>query len=85
MGLHIRPGDAKALEFYNSYFGKLVGAKILAFQMVPDEEDPDFPDYQGDLWPSFKVELKDGRIIQIEISQDEEGNGPGFIFGLDLA
>ena len=23
-------------------------------------------------------------MIQIEISQDEEGNGGGFIFGLDL-
>ena len=33
-------------------------------------------------FPSFKVKFKDGSISDIEISQDEEGNGGGFIFGL---
>jgi len=42
-------------------------------------EDCDF----GDGFPSFTVKFKDGEIGQIQISQDPEGNGGGFIFGLN--
>lgn len=79
MGLHIRMGDDKALAFYNEYFGQLVGAKITGFELTRDEDDE-----YGDVWPTYAVTLKDGRKITIEISQDEEGNGPGFIFGLEV-
>lgn len=75
MGLHthgLKPGD---LSFYDKYFGQLVGAEILAFKMAVDPDE-------GDFWPTFLVKLASGERIEIEISQDEEGNGPGFIFGL---
>jgi hypothetical protein len=76
MGLHtygMKKGD-KAHEFYNSYFGNLVGATVLEFKLLHEEDE---------WWPTFAVQLADGRIVQIEISSDEEGNSPGFIFGLE--
>lgn len=79
MGLHTH-GQKKdeVLKFYGGYFGQLVGATILEFHLAVDEEDE-----WGEYWPTFKVRLADGSERTIEISQDEEGNGPGFIFGLD--
>jgi hypothetical protein len=84
MGLHMRPGDTQALGFYTAYFGQLIGATIIGFAMVPEEQDPEFPEYEGDFWPTFLVRLKDGSEVAIELSQDEEGNGPGWCFGLPI-
>lgn len=36
----------------------------------------------GDGFPTFTVRFADGSFDQIQISQDPEGNGGGFIFGL---
>ncbi len=60
------------------YYGQLEGATITEFIIGMD---PEF----GDMFPVLKVKLKDGKEIEITIYQDEEGNGPGFIHGLDLA
>jgi hypothetical protein len=76
MGLHTHGLKPDELSFYDRYFSQLVGAKILGFEMTRDE---DF-----EYWPTFVVRLKSGEEITIEISQDEEGNGPGFIFGLEV-
>ena len=65
-------------EFFTKYYGDLVGATILSFDGMQNE-DCDF----GDGFPSFTVKFKDGEIGQIQISQDPEGNGGGFIFGLN--
>ena len=64
-------------EFFTKYYGDLVGATILSFDGM--EDNADF----GDGFPSFTVKFKDGEIGQIQISQDPEGNGGGFIFGLN--
>jgi len=64
-------------EYYAKYYGDLVGATILSFDGMQNEED------FGDGFPSFTVKFKDGEIGQIQISQDAEGNGGGFIFGLN--
>jgi hypothetical protein len=37
----------------------------------------------GDGFPSFLVRFKDGEVGAIQISQDPEGNGGGFVFGLN--
>jgi hypothetical protein len=77
MALHthgLKPGE---MGFYDKYFGQLVGATILAFKMAYDKDSEG-----GEYWPTFLVKLADGQTLEIEISQDEEGNGPGFIFGL---
>jgi hypothetical protein len=33
-------------------------------------------------WPRLIVKAKDGTVYDLQVSQDEEGNGPGFLFGL---
>jgi hypothetical protein len=65
-------------EYFAKYYGDLVGATILSFDGMQNE-DCDF----GDGFPSFTVKFKDGEIGQIQISQDPEGNGGGFVFGLN--
>jgi hypothetical protein len=82
MGLHLRPGDTESLAFYNAYFGQLVGATITSFAMVPDEPDDEFPDYEGEIWPTFGIKLANGLEGKMELSSDEEGNSAGFLFGL---
>ena len=64
-------------EFFTKYYGDLVGATILSFDGMQNDDD------LGDGFPSFTVKFKDGEIGQIQISQDPEGNGGGFIFGLN--
>lgn len=64
-------------DFWSKYYGSLNGARILKFDGMDTEDD------MGDGFPTFTVQLLGGRIIQIQISQDPEGNGGGFIFGLE--
>jgi len=65
-------------DFYNEYYGSLIGATILDFKMVQDEDDSYIQ------WPTFTVKLADNTVIDIEVSQDTEGNGSGFLFGLPM-
>ena len=62
-------------EFWIKYYSSLEGATILKLLPLSDDE-MDFVTYL--------VKFADGTIDQIEISQDPEGNGPGFIFGLPV-
>ena len=65
-------------DFWKKYYSYFEGATILKFNgMNPDQ-------YSSSPFPSFSVKFADGTIGDIEISQDEEGNGGGFIFGLAL-
>lgn len=63
-------------DYFAKYYNDLVGAKILSFDGMTDD------DCGGEGFPSFTVKFKSGEIGQIQISQDPEGNGGGFIFGL---
>lgn len=65
-------------DFWKKYYGSLEGATIVKFNGITEDE------FGGDGFPSFTVKFKDGNIGQIEISRDPEGNGGGFIFGLEL-
>lgn len=58
------------------YYGGLVGAKCLAVSSETDEND-------DGCWTRLVFE-KDGKQFVVEISRDEEGNGPGFLFGLPM-
>ena len=65
----------KARKFYEGYYGALVGATITKVTVSESDDE-------GNSWPMFHVTLKDGTKLELELSQDEEGNGPGFMFGL---
>lgn len=60
----------------NKYYSQLIGFKIISFHM---EADGASPAYGGDDFPVYTLE-KDGEKVTATISQDEEGNGGGFIF-----
>lgn len=62
-------------DFWKKYYKSLEGATITKFIGMNDAE-------MGDGFPAFWVKFADGSEGAIEISQDPEGNGGGFIFGL---
>ena len=63
----------KENQFYNKYYSQLQGFKIESFQMV-DSDDEYIRNF-----PSFTLS-KGKQKVKIEVSQDEEGNGGGFLF-----
>ena len=68
--------EKRGKAFYTRYYKQLEGAKIVDFYGMSEDED-------GEGFPTFVVELPNCQIIKIEISRDPEGNGGGFIFGLN--
>ena len=85
MGLHTHGLSEAQLGWYDKYFGQLVGATILGFQLTKDEDPEESSGYQEptEYFPAFLVKMADGTNRTIEISSDEEGNSGGWIFGLD--
>ncbi len=65
-------------DFWKRYYGSFVGARILSFDGMNTEDD------YGDGFPEFTVQFANGEIGLISVSQDPEGNGGGFLFGLAL-
>lgn len=81
---------AQRRKFFTDYYGFLIGATCTGFKLRDDEEG-------GDPWPVLTFEkVADANIeidgqrtaegekltFEVEVSQDEEGNGAGFLFGL---
>lgn len=62
--------------FYTTYYKQLEGATINTVELIPDEYDSYI------IWPTINITLADGTTAKLEVSQDEEGNGAGFLFGL---
>jgi hypothetical protein len=58
------------------YYKQLEGATIVRFKGT----DPD--DFGGRGFPIFVARLANGELVELVLSQDEEGNGGGFMFGL---
>jgi hypothetical protein len=54
------------------YYKQLIGGTITGFAFHKDAEDNN--------WPRYWVRLKTGKVLIVEVSQDAEGNGPGFLF-----
>jgi hypothetical protein len=64
--------------YWTQYYRSLEGATILKFNGMTKDDPSDW----GDGFPTFTVRFADGSVDQIQISQDPEGNGGGFVFGL---
>jgi hypothetical protein len=65
-------------DFHKKYYKALEGATIQKFVEMRKDE------FGGKPFPVFLVKFADGSVNEIEISQDEEGNGGGFVFGLPV-
>jgi hypothetical protein len=63
-------------DFHTMYYSGLEGATIVRFVEMRGDG------FGGKPFPVFLVKFADGSNGEIEISQDEEGNGGGFVFGL---
>lgn len=63
------------LEWTNKYMSALEGKTITKAGATLED---------GAVWPFFVFELEGGFEIKVEVSRDEEGNGPGFLFGLPM-
>lgn len=61
----------RANAFYDRYYSQLEGATIHYYVGMNEE------------FPTFDVTLSNGKIVRLEVSRDPEGNGGGFIFGLN--
>lgn len=69
----------KEKDYLSKYYAILEGATIEATSVVAED------DYGSvAFWPTFKIKTKSGDDLVLEIAQDPEGNGPGFIFGLPI-
>lgn len=71
--MFIRPNER---SFYEAYYGQLVGCTVVQAKMEADDDE-------GQLWPTLTMRKPGGEQFVVELSQDPEGNGPGFMFGLD--
>jgi hypothetical protein len=59
----------------NDHVGVLMGATVVKCTVVPlDDEWPD------ELWTVLHLRTADGMTLEVAVSQDEEGNGPGHLF-----
>ena len=63
-------------NWLKEYYSVLHLAKITQVEIY--EEDDEYVVF----WPRLHTTLRNGERVVMEISRDEEGNGPGFIFGL---
>lgn len=64
------------LDFFTKYYGQLKGWTITNVT-IKEENDYGWPQY----WPVLELEhSKTGNKATIEVSSDEEGNEPGFLF-----
>ena len=67
----------KTHKWQEKYYGQLNGATIEACAIEPDTTGCGGRD-EG--WPVFLVRTRNGECLKLTISQDQEGNSPGFIF-----
>lgn len=71
------PGEAirdKEIAYITEEISKLKGATVVAVAAVADDES------YGEVWPILQLRTPTGEILQVEVSADPEGNGPGFLF-----
>lgn len=62
-------------KWITEYYGALLGGTITKVGSRRQAGD-------NEAFPFFEVTKPNGEVYEVEVSQDEEGNGPGFLFGL---
>jgi len=69
---------SRELEWLNKYYKSLEGCVIEKVEIV-SEDDFGYPED----WPTLTCRRPDGEQFVVEVSKDPEGNGAGFLFGLE--
>jgi hypothetical protein len=65
--------------FLRKYLAPLRGGTITGVRVKVEDDGTGYKE----AWPTLLVTAKDGKTTyKVEVSMDEEGNGPGFLFGL---
>lgn len=62
-------------KYVEGYLEPLVGGSITAIGAIV-EDDFGFPE----VWQVLRVKLADGKVVDLVVSRDPEGNGPGHLF-----
>lgn len=62
------------LAWLKEYYQGLVGWTCTGRAVVRD--------FEGNYWPVLKFEKKGHKSMLVDVSRDEEGNGPGYLSGL---
>jgi hypothetical protein len=62
-------------KWITEYYGALLGGTITKVGHRRQNGD-------NESYPWFEVTKPTGEVYEVEVSRDEEGNGPGFLFGL---
>jgi len=70
------------MNYLRGYYGQLIGATVVGIKMNVEEDQEHGDPLFTQVWPLIIFE-KDGQRYRCEISRDEEGNGPGYMFGLN--
>lgn len=68
--------DTTEQRWNAGYYSALNGATIIKF--IGTDED----EFGGTGFPKFLAKLSNGEVVELVLSQDPEGNGGGFLFGL---
>lgn len=86
----MRPYEVQEKQFLTDYYRSAIGLTIVDFKwreqadMADPGDPPDMVDMEWyEQFPVLVCRTPDGEIVELDISQDEEGNGRGFIFGLE--
>lgn len=62
--------------FFREYYSQLIGWQVVAVE-IKEENESHFPEF----WPTLTMRnATTGEYAFIEVSCDEEGNEPGFLF-----
>ena len=75
-------GNIFEMNYLRGYYGQLIGATVVGIKMNLEEDQEHGDPLFTQVWPLIIFE-KDGQEYRCEISRDEEGNGPGYMFGLN--
>jgi len=70
------------MNYLRGYYGQLIGATVVGIKMNFEEDAEGGDPLFAQVWPMIIFE-KDGQEYRCELSRDEEGNGPGYMFGLN--
>lgn len=78
LATNLHAHEKKDKEWKQKYYSFLKGAKIVNVEVFED----DLFTGADKNWVCITIEKAEGVRYELQLSRDEEGNGPGFMFGL---